>query len=207
VWAAVIVALLLSLMFTRERMRLVVRLLAAAVVALLALEVFAPSTLSGIGHQLSAIWGATRGTAADASVKGHLSDISLGWKAVTASPLSGVGPHGQVLGLIVEGNSQLYIHNQILETWLRFGLFGAILVIAAQVVFVVQGLSVMRRTRTAFTTRWAAQLLVLAPVSLLTAPFLTNTQRWPAALGFAAGLAGTALAQNRSADVLDRPPA
>ena len=31
-------------------------------------------------------------------------------------------------------------------------------------------------------------LLVMAPVAMLTAPFLTTTQRWPAILGFAAGL-------------------
>ena len=100
-------------------------------VVLVALAVVAPSVLSEIGHQLSAIWGATQGTAADASVQGHLSDVSVGWHAVKASPISGVGPNGHVAGLVVEGAGPLYIHNQVLESWLRFGLIGALLIIAA----------------------------------------------------------------------------
>ncbi len=198
VWAAVIVALLLSLMFAEDRMRLILRLLAAAAVGLLVLAVFLPAALGGIGHQLSAIWGATQGTAADASVKGHLSDISVGWSAVKASPLSGVGPSGHVAGLVAEGSGPLYIHNQVLESWLRFGLIGAVIIIAVQAVLLVQGLITLRRPGIDFTTRWAATLLIMAPVSLLTAPFLTTTQRWPAILGFAAGLI---------APVLRAPPA
>jgi O-antigen ligase len=188
VWAAMVVALLLGLTVIRNRARLALRLVAAFAVVLVGLAVVAPSVLSGIGHQLSAIWGATQGTAADASVQGHLSDVTIGWDAVKASPISGVGPNGHVAGLVVEGPGPLYIHNQVLESWLRFGLLGALLVIAAQVVFVVQGLIAVRRPQIDFTVRWAALLLVMAPVAMLTAPFLTTTQRWPAILGFAAGL-------------------
>jgi O-antigen ligase len=198
VWAAIIVALLLSLMFAQDRMRLILRLLAGAGVGLLVLAVVVPSALTGIGHQLSAIWGATQGTAADASVKGHLSDISVGWSAVKASPFSGVGPSGHVAGLVAEGTGPLYIHNQVLETWLRFGLLGAVIVIAIQLVLLVQGLVTLRRPGIEFSARWAATLLIMAPVSLLTAPFLTTTQRWPAILGFAAGVI---------APVLRAPPA
>jgi O-antigen ligase len=193
VWAAVIVALVLSLVFAQDRMRLILRLLAAAAVALVALGAFVPAALSGIGHQFSAIWGATQGTAADASVQGHLSDISTGWKAVEASPFSGVGPNGHVAGLVVEGSGPLYIHNQVLESWLRFGLVGAVLTIALLVVFIVQGLGALRRRGIHFTTRWAAMLLIMAPVSMQTAPFLTTTQRWPAILGFAAGVIAPAI--------------
>jgi O-antigen ligase len=188
VWAAMIVALLLGLTVTRNRARLALRLLAATAVVLLALAVFVPTVLSGIGHQLSAVWGATQGSAADASVKGHLSDVSIGWHAVLASPIRGVGPSGHVPGLVVQGPGTLYIHNQVLESWLRFGLLGALIIVAIQVVILVEGLIVLRRPQIEFTCRWAALLLVMAPVSMLTAPFLTQTQRWPAVLGFAAGL-------------------
>jgi O-antigen ligase len=188
VWAAMIVALLLALAITRDRMRLLLRMLAAVAVALLALAVLLPSVVGEVGHQLSAIWGATQGSAADASVQGHLSDISIGWSAVKASPISGVGPNGHVAGLVVQGPGPLYIHNQVLESWLRFGLIGAILVVAVQLVILLQGLTVLRRPQLEFTRRWAALLLVMAPVAMQTAPFLTTTQRWPAILGFAAGL-------------------
>ncbi len=188
VWAAMAVALLLGLSLARNRARLALRIVAGLAVAIVALAVIAPSVLSEIGHQLSAIWGATQGTAADASVQGHLSDISIGWNAVKASPISGVGPNGQVAGLLVQGGGPLYIHNEILESWLRFGLLGAILVVALQAVILAQGLIVLRRRTIDFTDRWAALLLIMAPVAMLTAPFLTTTQRWPAILGFAAGL-------------------
>ena len=105
-----------------------------------------------------------------------------------ASPISGIGPNGHLLGLVVEGPGSLYIHNEILESWLRFGLLGALTIVALQLVIMVQAVRTMRLTTIDFTSRWAALLLLMAPVSMLTAPFLTTTQRWPSILGFAAGL-------------------
>jgi O-antigen ligase len=193
VWAAIVVALAVALLVSPQRGRIVARLLGAAAVAVLAAVVLVPSLGSQIGDQLSAIWEATQGTAADASVHGHLSDISIGWHAVESSPLTGIGPHGQLLGLVNEGGGQLYVHNQILESWLRFGLIGAVLVVALQVVLVAQAVRVLRRTDTDLLDRWAAMLLLIAPVAMLTAPFLTQTERWPAILGVAAGLVGARL--------------
>jgi O-antigen ligase len=188
VWAGMIVALLIGLVFARHRARLVLRGLSVLVLLLVLAELFLPAVTAEIGHQLSAIWAATQGSAADASVQGHLSDVSIGWHAVTASPLSGVGPNGHVAGLVVQGPGPLYIHNQELESWLRFGLAGALMVIAVQLVLIVQSVGALRRSPGDFTVSWAAYLLLIAPVSMLTAPFFTNTQRWPAIIGFAAGL-------------------
>ncbi len=193
-WAGMAVALLLALAFSQDRMRLVVRLVAGAAVALVVLALFAPAALTSIGHQVSAIWQATQGTAADASARGHLSDISQGWHSVKASPISGLGPNGQLAGLVVQSTGQLYIHNQILESWLRFGLVGAVLVVALQGVLAAQALRVLRRRRVRFQVRWASYLLLIAPTAMLTAPFLTQTQRWPAMLGLAGGLVGAELA-------------
>jgi O-antigen ligase len=192
VYAAMAVALLLGLLFGRNRTRLVLRLLFASGLACAALLVFFPTVISELGHQLSAIWGATQGTAADASAKGHLNDVSLGWNAVKASPISGVGPGGHIAGLVVQSRGQLYIHNQVLESWLRFGLLAAVLVVAVQLVLVVQALGTLNQPGSDFMARWAAQFLLIAPVASLTAPFLTNTQRWPAILGLAAGIVATA---------------
>jgi O-antigen ligase len=198
VWAAMAVALVVGLMFARDRMRLVLRLLGAGAIVLVAVAIFLPAVMSGIGHQLSAIWGATQGTAADASTQGHLSDISVGWRAVEASPINGVGPNGHVLGLVVEGTGPLYIHNEILESWLRFGIAGALLVVAVQLVLAVQAVQALRLPSLDFISRWACLLLLTAPVAMLTAPFLTTTQRWPAILGLAAGLVASALSRSAS---------
>ncbi len=191
VWAAMVVAFVLSLLSASGRARMVVRALYGIAGVLILLAIFKPSVLTQLGHQFSAIWGATQGTAQDASVAGHLSDVSAGWRAVKHSPLSGVGPNGQVPGLVVESTGPLYIHNQVLESWLRFGLIGAVLVIGAQVAFVFEGLRVIKRPNVDFLGRWGAMLLLMAPIAMLTAPFLTNTQRWPAVLGFAAGVVGS----------------
>ena len=177
-------------------LRLILRLLGAGAIVLVAFAIFLPAVISGIGHQLSAIWGATQGTAADASTQGHLSDIAVGWRAVEASPINGVGPNGHVLGLVVEGAGPLYIHNEVLESWLRFGIVGALLVVAVQVVLAVQAVRALRLPGLDLMSRWAAMLLVMAPVGMLTAPFLTTTQRWPAILGLAAGLVASTLARS-----------
>ncbi|MGO9960965.1 MAG: O-antigen ligase family protein [Solirubrobacteraceae bacterium] len=204
VWAAMAVALIIGLMFATDRMRLILRLLGAGAIVLVAFAIFLPAVMSGIGHQLSAIWGATQGTAADASTQGHLSDIAVGWRAVEASPINGVGPNGHVLGLVVEGAGPLYIHNEVLESWLRFGIVGALLVVAVQVVLAVQAVRALRLPGLDLMSRWAAMLLVMAPVGMLTAPFLTTTQRWPAILGLAAGLVASTLARStRSAPAPD----
>jgi O-antigen ligase len=198
VWAAMAVALIIGLAVTRNRTRVVLRMLAAIGVILVGLALLESSLLAAIGHQLSAVWEATQGSAADASVKGHLSDVSIGWQAIKASPLRGVGPSGHVVGLVVENTGPLYIHNQILESWLRFGLVGAALVVLVQLVLMSQGVGALRRDADSLTTSWAAYLLLIAPIAMLTAPFFTNTQRWPAILGFAAGLVATRRAGQRA---------
>ncbi len=207
VWAAMIVALIVGLAFTRNRARLVLRVLAGTAVVLVAMELLLPSVMAEIGRQLAAIWAATQGSAADASVQGHLSDISIGWHAVTASPLLGVGPDGHVAGLVVQGGGPLYVHNQVLESWLRFGLTGAVLVIVVQVAFITQAIGALRHSVDDLTLRWAAFLLLIAPVAMLTAPFFTNTQRWPAVLGFAAGLVGARDRTGPRAPASERHPA
>jgi O-antigen ligase len=188
VWAAMVFALLIGLVVARQRARLVMRGLAAVTVILLAAAVLAPSVLTELGHEFSAIWQATQGSAADTSTKGHLSDISVGVKAVLAHPIQGIGANGHLPGLVVETPGPLYIHNQILESWLRFGIVGGLLVIALQVSLAARAVSVLRQRSDDISRSWGALLLLMAPVAMLTAPFLTTTQRWPSLIGFAAGL-------------------
>jgi O-antigen ligase len=188
VWAAMIVALLVGLSVARDRARLVLRGVGLVLGTLVLLAIFAPSVLTEIGHQLSAIWGATQGSAADNSTQGHLSDISVGLNAVLAHPISGIGAGGHLAGLVVEAPGSLYIHNQILESWLRFGIVGGVLIIAVQVALAAQGISILRRQAGNISISWAGLFLIMAPISMLTAPFFTEPQRWPALAGFAAGL-------------------
>jgi O-antigen ligase len=183
-----VVALLVGLLVARDRARLVLRGLGVVAAILVVLAVFAPSVLGEIGKQLSTVWGATQGSAADNSTQGHLSDVSVGLKAVLAHPISGLGAGAHLPGLVVEAPGSLYIHNQILESWLRFGIVGAALVIAVQATLIRQGVALLRRHADDLSVSWAAVLLIMAPVAMLTAPFFTANQRWPAVLGLAGGL-------------------
>jgi O-antigen ligase len=188
VWAAMIVALIVGLAVAHNRTRLVLRGLTGLAVILVGVAVFAPAVLTEIGHELSAIWQASQGSAADTSTQGHLSDISIGLKAVLAHPVGGVGANGHIAGLVVEQPGSLYIHNQILESWLRFGIVGGLLVIAVLASLVARALPVLRRHSDDISVSWAALLLIMTPVTVLTAPFFTETQRWPALMGLAAGV-------------------
>lgn len=188
VWAAMVVALLVGLLVARDRTRLVLRGLGGVAAILILLAVFAPSVLTEVGRQLSTVWQATQGSAADNSSQGHLSDVSVGFRAVLAHPISGLGAGAHLPGLVVESPGPLYIHNQILESWLRFGVVGAALVIAVQATLILQGVRLLRRHADDLTVSWGALLLIMAPVAMLTAPFFTASQRWPAVLGMAGGL-------------------
>ncbi len=67
----------------------------------------------------------------------------------------------------------------------------------------------LRRHTDDLTVSWAGFLLVMAPVAMLTAPFFTETQRWPALLGMAGGLvaARTPAATSPARDVAGARPA
>lgn len=186
VWAAVIVAFALAIPVVR-RAAVFWAVAVAATVTVVALALIAPSALASLGSEIGTIWQASQGSAADVSTAGHISDIKIGWYAATAHPFWGVGYQGHVTGLVVQGKGALYTHNQVLESWLRFGIIGAILVNAWQIVGMGYGMMVLRG-QTSFIMRWSAFLLIMAPISALTAPFLTTTQRWPALLGLAGGL-------------------
>ena len=81
----------------------------------------------------------------------------------------------------------------------------------------VQAIGLLRRHGDDLTVSWAGYLLVMAPVAMLTAPFFTDTQRWPALLGLAGGLTSARRRRNdasagyhrrrRPAPVPEPPPA
>ena len=67
-------------------------------------------------------------------------------------------------------------------------LIGVLLVIAVQCDWWCRAIAMLRHHTDDLTVSWAGFLLVMAPVAMLTAPFFTETQRWPALLGMAGGL-------------------
>ena len=187
VWAAMVVALLVGLLVARDRARLVLRGLGVVAAILIALAVFAPSVLGEIGQQLATVWGATQGSAADNSTQGT-SATCRSVQPCSPTRSAGLGAGAHLPGLVVESPGSLYIHNQILESWLRFGIVGAALVIAVQATLISAGGRAAAATRRRPHGQLGRGALIMAPVAMLTAPFFTANQRWPAVLGLAGGL-------------------
>jgi hypothetical protein len=124
------------------------------------------------------------------SAKGHLRDIRVGWQYVQQHPWTGLGPQAhQPPGLsVATTSSRIYVHNEWLLTWLRFGPLGALLVTGLLTVIAGLALKTLRRPGEDVVGLTAAFLGLIAPLAMLTAPFLTTTSRWPLALGIGAGL-------------------
>jgi O-antigen ligase len=192
IWAAVVIAWLVALMVTVTRNRLATasKVVLGAGLIYCCFAVIDSSIVHVINLQATSIWDTVRGSYADTSTHGHVTDIQTGWNAVEHNPVWGVGPKGTLPGLVVEEKAQLYIHNEVLEMWLRYGIVGAALFFLSEGYFVFAALRTLRKHAPTFMQQWAAYVMLIAPVAMISAPFLSTTQRWPTLLGLAAGILG-----------------
>ncbi|WBB70635.1 O-antigen ligase family protein [Micromonospora sp. WMMD812] len=123
------------------------------------------------------------------STSGHISDLRLGWDYVRANFWTGVGPQSpQLAGMAAADATRVYVHNELLQDWLRYGPAVPLLVV---VFLVAAGLVALRAVRDPASdgiVRSAAVFCLIAPLCLMTAPFLSETSRWPLVVGLAAGI-------------------
>ncbi|SBT55144.1 O-antigen ligase family protein [Micromonospora narathiwatensis] len=123
------------------------------------------------------------------STTGHLSDLRLGWEYVQANPWTGVGPQSpQLPGLAAGDSTRVYVHNELLQDWLRYGPLAPVLVILFLVAAGLAALKAVRDPDSDVVVRSAAAFCLIAPLCLMTAPFLAETSRWPLVVGIAAGI-------------------
>jgi O-antigen ligase len=126
--------------------------------------------------------------AADSS-RGHVSDIKLGWKYATEHFWTGIGPRApQLPGLAANRAQRIYVHNEWLLDWLRFGLLAPLLVTALFGIIAGRSLRTLRHANSSTTERAAAVFGLMVPVCLLASPFLSTSNRWPLLIGIAAGI-------------------
>ncbi|MET8082933.1 hypothetical protein [Micromonospora sp. NPDC005237] len=124
-----------------------------------------------------------------ASTSGHLSDLRLGWNYVRANLWTGVGPLApQLPGLAANNSERVYVHNELLQDWLRYGPLAPLLVILFLAAAALAALKAIRDPGSDVVVRSAAAFCLIAPLCLMTAPFLSETSRWPLVLGIAAGI-------------------
>jgi O-Antigen ligase len=137
------------------------------------------------------------GDVAAKSTEGHLEDIKVGWHYVTEHPWTGIGPRARQLpGLAAVNSKRVYVHNEWLLDWLRFGPLAPLLVTAFLGVLAFLAVRALLSPDAGAMQRSAALFGLLAPGCLMLFPFLTTSTRWPLVLGLAAGVLGFAGARD-----------
>lgn len=170
----------------------------ALVFALAALltAVVAPNVASAVKSSASSATATFRGSGRDDSVRGHVADLHTGWELAGTRPVLGIGVRSlQQPGLAADDSRRLYVHNELLQTWLRLGFFGLVGVLALVALIVRRAATVIRIAdlRSDVVAASAALFLLMLPVTLIFFPHLSTTVRWPVLSGLSAGIVGAAV--------------
>jgi O-antigen ligase len=190
VWVAAVVVLVVALLLARGRGKLTGRLL-VAVAALVPVAFLLPGLATSAGTRIrDTFYLLSSDGARDVSTQGHVNDLHIGWTYVKSSPWWGIGPeHTTLPGLAAQGPGRLYIHNEWLLDWLRFGFLGVALITVIFLILIKRAVVTLRAgDRVTLPETVAAMFVLLVPICSMTAPFISTTNRWPALLGIAAGL-------------------
>lgn len=148
-----------------------------------------PALLTAFWERIVASYDTLEGSAADTSTEGHVNDIGTGLEYALRSPW-GYGPASPQLPGLVTKTGSIYVHNELLLNWLRFGAIGLILLILMLLLFSGASLKVLvnKVTSASLSVYCAAYFVPIYVLSCFTAPFLMTTSRWPALLGIAIGI-------------------
>jgi hypothetical protein len=145
------------------------------------------------------------GVAAD-STQGHLQDIRIAWSYVRNNFWTGIGPeHPQLPGLASDNTHVLYVHDEWLQDWLRFGP-GAVVLITLFLLIVAWLAARTLVDRGSTTLRRAAAILgLMTPLCLLDFPYLSKSNQWPLLLGIAAGILAATVTSGDSTQSSSEP--
>jgi O-antigen ligase len=133
------------------------------------------------------------GGVAENSAEGHMKDLKVGWHLVQDHFWTGLGPRApQQDGLAARLSQRVYVHNEWLLDWLRYGPVAALFVTAFALVFMWLAITSLRRRGSPMLERTAALFALSTPPNLMLFPFLTTTVRWPLLIGMAIGVLGLA---------------
>lgn len=185
-----LIIILTGLFIANKRSRKMVwRVLLWGGAFILAGGVLFPNLVSTFLDRLLASYATLEGTENDVSTAGHVDDITVGLRYAIENPW-GYGPTSpQLTGLFVKTGS-LYVHNELLLDWLRFGLVGLAVILAFFASTLVDTFKALRSGRQSppLVVAAAAFFVPVFLIASVTAPFLTTTGRWPALLGLTTGI-------------------
>lgn len=125
------------------------------------------------------------------STEGHVGDLRIGLSIVRQHFWTGLGPRApQPPGLAATKSQRVYVHDEWLLDWLRYGPLAALLVTAFVVALTLMAIRVLYRPDSALIERTVALFALITPGVLVLFPYVTTTTRWPLLLGIAAGVMG-----------------
>jgi O-antigen ligase len=207
----VVLALIMSVLVLGSRRtsrRLVVRAIIAFAVTASIVAAVAPSLSRDAVASIEAGFETTTGGGDDSSTVGHLTDLSVGRTIVASSPISGVGVYAQPqAGLVVSDGGNLYIHDEYLQTWARYGLPGIIGLLMILILFFRYAWRSLARPPDSILIALGAITLLALPVSLVFFPQLSSLTRFDVMVGALAGVLPLATARPRPAERLELPGA
>jgi O-antigen ligase len=195
IWlSGAVVAVWLPLLF--RNVRALFRPALVFALAALITAVVAPNVASAVKSSATSATATLSGSGRDDSVRGHIADLHTGWELAANRPLLGIGVRSlQQPGLAADDSRRLYVHNELLQTWLRLGIFGLVCVLALVALTVRRAATVFRiaALRSDVVAASAALFVLMLPVTLMFFPHLSTTVRWPVLSGLAAGIVGAAV--------------
>jgi O-Antigen ligase len=123
------------------------------------------------------------------STAGHVEDLRRSWTYIRAHFWTGAGPEApQLPGLAAASASRVYVHNELLQDWLRYGPLAPLLMTILLAATALLALRTLRDSDGDAVERSAAIFCLLTPICVMTAPFLSDTSRWPVLFGVAVGI-------------------
>lgn len=186
IWLALVAGFLL-LPLARNRTYVLARVVGVMAVGAIIVAVLPAGVRSTAFGRVGAAVSVVETGRGESSAKAHESDVKLGLQAAKEHPIAGLGVRAtQLKTLVFQDAPALYVHNDFLQTWLRYGLAGLLGLLLLLAVAGHRAWRVLSGTESlsALSAAAAAFCLTVA-VPLMTAPFLTKTWRWPMFLGFA----------------------
>lgn len=202
VWSAMFLAVaLLPLIRMRS---IVVQRIATAVAVSLLLVLVLPTTVkrsafSRVGSAVSV----AQGTGNEESAQHHKKDVARGYQIAQEHAFIGIGVRApQRREFAFQDTKTLYVHNDPLQVWLRLGLPGVVLYVMLLGVLCWRGVATLRRPGVlSVLDAGCATFAVVCLVPVVTAPFISETARWPVLIGIVAAVLRTSATDARDAAV------
>lgn len=189
VWSAMVVALLV-LPLIRARGVVVRRLLAGLAASLLLFAVLPGAAKEAAFGRVGSGLRVALGTGNEESAKHHKRDVERGYEIAQRNIWAGVGVRApQRREFAYQDIDRIYVHNDPLQVWLRFGLPGITLYALLLLTLLWRGVTALRaRGDLSILEAGSAAFAAVIVVPVLSAPFISETLRWPIFLGIVAAV-------------------